>query len=518
MDKNFPYTSVFESNVSYGGLFAECPFYSQASLEGLRPLIPNWEANTSENIDLLAFAANACAAGLANKNDDMIEPEAAIESLPLWRQKMLNSEHDRSKIIGHLITSGLSSENDSVIISAQDALASRRPFNISVGGVVYRLADRGLASKLEGSSDPESPSYKSLSLSMEYGMPDFDLAIGSNNFYDAEIISNQIHVNELKKYLKIYGGNGETKDKQRVYRLIKKNGLPLGCGLVSRPAGIMPLGTITNSNQQISKNTTISLSTENNLDQNKKPSVTTYNQPQNMEKFELFMEEVKATLLANKIKEETAASMTKDFAEQIKVASTEYVAQVGEAKAAREKAEKETAEIKVSLAAQAKELADTKASLEKIQAQANEKAAAELFSARMDEFNNEYDLDDEDRAALAGEIKNLDASAEAFAAFKKKMGTFMKDKSKTGKEAKDKEAKASLDKAVAEKLATLAKASSKTKLTDEELATKIFEQVQANITKASVIPNNTQSLSDEPSLKDKWSKLFEDKDAVKVTL
>jgi len=237
-----------------------------------------------------------------------------------------------------------------------------------------------------------------------------------------------------------------------------------------------------------------------------------------MEKFELFMEEVKATLLANKIKEETAASMTKDFAEQIKVASTEYVAQVGEAKAAREKAEKETAEIKVSLATQAKELADTKASLEKIQAQANEKAAAELFSARMDELNTEYDLDDEDRAALASEIKTLDATPESFAAFKKKMNPFMKDKSKTGKEEKAKEAKAAIDKAVTEKLATLAKASSKTKLTDEELATKIFEQVQATIAKSSVISNNNQSQSDAPSLKDKWSKLMEDKDAVKVTL
>lgn len=518
MDKNFPYTSVFESNVSYGGSFLESPFFSQASLEGLRPLIPNWQANTNENIDLLAFAANACAVGLANKNDDLLEPEAGLETIGLWANKMVNNNHDRSKIVGHLITAGLSSENDSIIISPQDAIASKKPFNISVGGVVYRLANRDLADSLEQSSDPESPSYKKISLSFEMGFPTFDLAIGSNNFYDAEIIRNQSHVNELKKHLKIYGGDGKTKDGQRIYRVINKDHLPLAVGCTYQPAAKMPLGMITNATPRLNSKTTISLSTENNLEKKEKPSVTINNQPQNMEKFELFMEEVKATLLANKIKEETAASMTKDFAEQIKVASTEYVAQVGEAKAAKEKAEKETAEIKESLATQAKELADTKASLEKIQAQANEKAAAELFSARMDELNTEYDLDDEDRAALASEIKTLDATPESFAAFKKKMNPFMKDKSKTGKEEKAKEAKAAIDKAVTEKLATLAKASSKTKLTDEELATKIFEQVQATIAKAGVIPNNNQSQSDAPSLKDKWSKLMEDKDAVKVTL
>ena len=116
MDKDFPYTSIFESNVSYGGLFEDCPFYSQASLEGLRPLIPNWQANTEQNIDLLAFAANACSVGLANKNDDLLEPEAGLETLNLWREKFVNENHDRSKIVGHLITAGLSSENDSIII------------------------------------------------------------------------------------------------------------------------------------------------------------------------------------------------------------------------------------------------------------------------------------------------------------------------------------------------------------------------------------------------------------------
>jgi len=513
MDKKFPYSSVFESHVSYGGLFSESPFYSQASLEGLRPLIPNWEANTAQNIDLLAFAANACAIGIANKNDDMIEPEAGVETLGLWKSKMVNDGHDRSKIVGHLITAGLSSENDSILISAQDAIASKQPFNVSVGGVVYRLADRDLASNLEDSSDPESKFYKKISLSMELGFPSFDIALGSNNFYEAEIVRNQTQVKELQKFLRIYGGNGKTKDGQNIYRVINKNHLPLAVALTPIPAGTMPQGAITNSTQQISKNTTISLFAENNSDKNKKQSVTNINQPMDPK----FFEELKATLLANQVKEEAVASLSKQFADQIQEFSKEHSAKVSEANAAKASAEKEAAELKLSVAAQAKELADTKAALEKIQAQATEKEAAELFSARMDEFNNEFELDDEDRAALAGEIKNLDASAESFAAFKKKMGKLMDSKCKTKKACAEKEAKAALDIAVAAKLTELAKASSKNKLSDKELAEKLLEQVQAKASDQNPLPNGSENTSTTQTLKEKFAAAF-DKKNITVTL
>lgn len=518
MDKIFPYTSVFESDVSYGGLFAESSFYSQASLEGLRPLIPNWQANTERNIDLLAFAANACCAGIANKNDDLFEPDAAIETISLWSQKMVNDNHDRKKIVGHLLTSSLSSENDSIIISPQDAIASRQPFNVSVGGVVYRLADKELANDLEQSSDPESPSYKSISLSFELGFPEFGIALGSENFFEAEIVRNQKQIDELKKNLRIYGGSGKTKDGQNIYRLIGKNHLPLAVALTKRPAAKMKYGAITSETPRITSvaNTTISLSTENISDKTKTPRVTTYNKP-TMDKLEQILEEIKASMLAGKIKEEAAASLTKEFADKIQAFSKEHATQIAEKEAAKASAEKEAADLKLSVANQAKELADTKAALEKIQAQATEKEAAELFSARMDEFNNEFELDDEDRAALAGEIKNLDASAEAFAAFKKKMGKLMDSKCKTKKACAEKEAKAALDIAVAAKLTELAKASSKNKLSDKELAEKLLEQVQAKASEQNPLPNGSENTSTTQTLKEKFAAAF-DKKNITITL
>jgi len=504
--KDFPYTSVFESNVSYGGLFENSSFYSQASLEGLRPLIPDYHVDLSKNIDLLAFAANACSAGIANKNDDLFEPAAAIETLSMWQQKMVNDNHDRKKIVGHLLTSSLSSQNDSIIISPQEAIASKQPFNVSVGGVVYRIVDRELADDLEQSSDPESPSYKSVSLSFEIGFPEFGLALGSDNFFEAEIIRNQNQVNELKGNLKIYGGNGKTKDGQSIYRLIEKNHLPLAVALTRKPAAKMPYGTITSETpiQTSARKTTISLSVENNSDKTKKTSVT--QNILNMEKLELILEEIKASMIANKVKEESVASMTKDFAEKIKEANEGYLSQINEAKAAREKAEKESAEIKASLDTQAKELAETKEKLTKLEADSQAKASAELFSARMAEFDAEFDLDEEDKKALAADIKALDNSDESFAAFKGKMNVFMKDKNKKAKEEKAKEAKASIDKLVAEKLAEVAKASGSAKLSDKELAEKALEQAKAS--EKGVIPNNNGSQGEQKSLREKYAAAF----------
>jgi len=497
--ENFAHSSIFESNVSYGGSFFECPFYSKASLEGLRPLIPSYEIDLDRNIDLLAFAANACAAGYANKNEDMIEPGAAIGTVQLWRNKMVNSNHNRDKIVGHLVTSSFSSYNDNILISAEDALASKEPFNISVGGVVYKIVDRDLAMSLESSSNPDSPSYKSVSLSLEIGFPVFGLAVGSKNFYEAEIIKDEKYVNELKKYLSAYGGNGTTNNNEKIYRLIGKEHLPLAVALTRKPAGIMQLGAIThNSARESEKKTTISLSCEKNFDKNQKQSVTPIKTPQNMEKFEQILEEIKAHM----IKDNTTKGFEAAMADKIREASESYVAKVNEAKASQEKAEKEAAELKASQEALAAQLAETKDKLAKIEAAASAKEAADLFSARMDEFNNEYDLDDEDRQILASDLKEI-TSEDAYAAYKDKMAKLMKNKNKKAKEKMAEEAKAAVDKAVAEKLAEISKASTK-KLSDKELAEKALEEAKAS---EKTIPNNNGGQSQD-DLKEAWAKAF----------
>ncbi len=521
--KDFPYVSRFDDiPIAYAKILdGEDSLIAKASLDNLKNLLPDYRVDLDKNIDLLGIAFNAAVVNLANKNGDVMDTQTALAMANTFSAKPLNREHKRDKIIGHIVNSGFSSYGESNILYGYDISETKDPFNIALGAVVYKIVDKDYAAKIQSSADSESPNYGKLSASWEIGMPDFKIAMGSPLLKEAEIVSDPKYIEELKKHLIVYGGTGKYNGAP-IYRLIGQGCIALGCAVTSNPAGNVK-GLIDYEKPTAPDNQSVSRATFfgsffKSLEKNENNSVTINNQSPNMEKLEQILEEIKASLLAGKVKEESIAGLTKDFAAQIKVANEDYLTQISEAKTAKDKAEKENAEIKASVLAQAKELADTKASLEKIQAQANEKAAADLFSARMDEFNNEYDLDNEDRQVLASDIKSLDASAEAFAAFKAKCSKLMAGKSKAKKKVADEQAKAAIDKAVAEKLTEMAKASSKNKLTDLELAEKILEQVQAKASKESVIPNNNQSQSDAPSFKDKWSKLFEDKDAVKVSI
>ena len=218
-----------------------------------------------------------------------------------------------------------------------------------------------------------------------------------------------------------------------------------------------------------------------------------------MEKFEQILEEIKAHM----IKDNTTKGFEAAMADKIREASESYVAKVNEAKASQEKAEKEAAEFKASQEALASKLAETQEKLAKIEAAASAKEAADLFSARMTEFDNEYDLDDEDRQILASDLKTLDSSEAAFTSYKDKMAKLMKNKNKAMKCKAAEEAKAAVDKLVAEKLAEISKASSK-KLSDKELAEKALEEAKAS---EKTIPNNNGGQNSD-NLKEAWAKAF----------
>ena len=514
--KDFPYTSIFESPVCFGGSFDSAPFYSQASLEGLRALAPSSDVNIDRNFDLLAFAANACGVGIVNKNDDVISPETAVAIFDLYKSKPVNKEHKREQVVGHLVSAALSDFETSEIITPEDAIASKRPFNISVGGVIYKVVDKGISQLVEESSDPQSKNYGKLSLSMEKGFASYGVMLGSNNYYDAEIVNDQKHVDELKKYLRVYGGTGETKSGEKIYRLIGNECLPMGVALTRSPAGIMRTGVITKDSPSQGSEKRIFGGFFNFSNKNKKTCVTTVNPDINME-LETILKEVKASLAeisASKLKEEAKANLVSDISEKLLEANKEFVAKTNEAKAAKEKAEAELTNLKATQEAQATELAATKQKLADLEAKANAEASANLFSARMDEMNQEFDLDDEDRAVLASDIKLLDEKAETFAAYKDKMGKLMKDKNKKNKEMKDKEAKAAVELAVANKLKELSTASDNKGLTEKELAAKALEEATAK--EKEVIPNNNSGQADVETLRAKWRSALS-KDFVTIT-
>jgi phenylalanyl-tRNA synthetase alpha subunit len=133
----------------------------------------------------------------------------------------------------------------------------------------------------------------------------------------------------------------------------------------------------------------------------------------------------------------------------------------------------------------------------------NEKKAAEAlarFNSRMQELDELYDLDDEDRRVLADDIKILE-SDEAFAAYKGKLGVMWKNKNKKAKEDKEKEMKAAIDAEVEKRISEL-----KTSKSSHNSVDQILDKAKAS---NPPVPNNNQE-SSKPvqSLYEKFAQAF----------
>ena len=119
------------------------------------------------------------------------------------------------------------------------------------------------------------------------------------------------------------------------------------------------------------------------------------------------------------------------------------------------------------------------------------------FNTRMDEIDNKFDLDDQDREFLASELKSLedDASYEAFAS---KLDVLWKHKNKEVQEEFNSQIQARIDEEVAKKLSQ----ASVEEVEIEEVLD-AAEPVDAEISNA-----NEATASEEPSLRDKFKAAF----------
>jgi len=127
----------------------------------------------------------------------------------------------------------------------------RDPFNISLGAVVYRMVDKKFAELLNKSVDPESSMYNQVSASWEIGFNDYQIAVGSDNLAEAEIITDQKQIEELSQYLKATDGSGEMEDGTIVRRLVVGDVYPLGIGFTSNPAADVEGVVLTEQDDQL---------------------------------------------------------------------------------------------------------------------------------------------------------------------------------------------------------------------------------------------------------------------------
>ena len=207
---------------------------SKANIENLRELIPT-SVDLEKNIDLMGVAFNAAVVNEFNKNGDGIDTKTAIDSVQQFIHKPTNIEHNKKKVVGHIVNAGFSDYSDSSILINVDE-NEKDAFNIALGAVVYKTVDKEFFEILEKSTDPKNKMHNTVSASWEIGFSEYKIAVGSKNLKDAEIISDPDQVREMKGMLRAFGGKGKTEDGRPVYRLITGQVYPLGIGFTMKPA------------------------------------------------------------------------------------------------------------------------------------------------------------------------------------------------------------------------------------------------------------------------------------------
>jgi hypothetical protein len=506
MNNQYKYITQFST-----GQIKVCPILTEekitrASLDNLSSLIPSEEVNLNENIDLLGVAFNAAVVNRFNKNDDGIDTETALRIAKLFKHKPTNIEHKKEKVVGHILTAGFSSYGDSRILSLEELNDYSEAFNISLGAVVYKFVNKEFASALQASSeDPSSEYYGKISTSWELGFNDYKIAIGSSNLKEAEIISDPRHIDELKNKLKSYGGSGELEDGTKIYRLVVGEVYPLGIGFTTNPAADVN-GVITNDfeyEKPINEEKATVYQFKSHFFSKKNSqskNVDVKSQKERTMNLDNLISEVKEALLEKKISQETAANMTATFTEAIKKKDEEYRKDLEHSKSLAEAAEKEKAELKASIDQVQQQLADALSKIEQFETERKTAEALARFNSRMQEIDEIFELDDEDRQILAEDIKSLDEADEAFASYKNKLAVMWKNKNKKAKEEKQKEMKAAIDAEVEKRVSQL-KPTTSTASVDE-----VLENVKAS--EAGLPNNNEESSKVQKSLFERFSEAF----------
>ena len=489
----FKYNTTF-ANIQVKPIVSEekDKYLALASMENLKKFIP--DIDTDKNIDLLPIAFDACVVNRVNKNGDAINSLSAAEMLKNFINKPINIEHDRTKVIGCILTANFSKFGTNESLGESDVKEMKEPFYITLGGVIWKIINPQLSNLIEESNDPSSENYMKVSASWELGFSDYDIVLlnkDNKNLEDAKFITDEKEKNKLKQNLKSFGGTGRIDNNTYVYRQVIGEVIPLGIGLTANPAADVQ-GVAVKEEEKIAildvekeDQVESSKTQENNISQEKENNVM---EDGVIKRIIMKIENINQ-ITDDLLKQVAASSVTDFIQEELKKASETFTAERTEKdnaiKAVQEKYEALSTESeKVK-----EELEKLKASLAKLEEERVVKAKEEAFNIRMASLDEEYDLSDEDRKFIAEDIKDL--NEETFAAYKNKMAVLMKEKNKTAKKAKEEASKKDM-------VASVASTLSATEVVEEALETSKVEKTS--------IPNS--STASEETLREKFSRAF----------
>jgi len=499
---------------------------AMASIKELEAAFCNPEliAKIRQNPDLLFCASNLIIADEANLNDDAVRKEDLLKIYKSFQLKLLDVEHDRKVICGAIYDSGFSYLDTGEIISPLEAAMSKESIQLYVIFYLWRLVNPELADSIEENPDPASQS--AISTSFELIFDEYEIGIGLNGNKDvraARIIDASS--NEFAAYdsvLRCNGGSGKTGKDGRdiVFRILKGDILPSGMGLVLAPgSGLRGILAVTEVNIEIpveeahplsdvldakTQNKVLEILDDknnniNNLDISVTSNITSIKHMhiKTIEDLDAKWSDIKkletAASVKEFVKEHVEASARDLIADAIAKKSEEFAAQLK----AKEELVAAVEANKVDIEAKASDLEKSVESLKKELAEIRSAQASALaedkFNSHMAAFDEEFDLDDEDRQIIAQDLKamedGLDVDDAKFKGYFGKQKKLMKEKSKSVKKAK------------AEELAKTVVAGAKVTVDVKEVIASVIETEKQAI---------TNGVSVTETLKQKYEGAFKD--------
>ena len=423
--KDLPFRQIFGSIIRPVVSEEKDRLLSLASMQELSAFIPN--IDTQRNIDLLPIAFDACVINRGNKNGDLLDADIALAMYKTFVHKFIDTEHNRQKVIGVILTASLSEFGTNRPLMEEDVKSSVFPFNITLGGVLWKAVNEELCDLVEEANDPTSENFMKVSASWELGFSDYniiELEQGDRNIEEGTIINDPDFISSIKKYLKCFGGTG-VKDGKSYYRLPNRDVVAMGVGLTKNPAADVQ-GVVTKLIEVESKNIeTVIAETITSIEEPIKKLEFISQQAENTvnERRDSIMKITSITDITDEnLKQCTASVITQFIADELKKASDVYVAEKTQQANANQTLQATTETL-------SKTVQEMQASLENLTKEKEARAKVDAFNSRMTEVSASYDLPEDVAKIVVDDLRGL-TSDEAFAAWKTKAATLFKPYSK----------------------------------------------------------------------------------------
>ncbi len=490
--KEFKYTTSFSSTLKPLVSEEKDQYLAMASLMEIADFIP--DIDTNKDVDLLPIAFNACVANRVNKNGDVIDSATAIKIYKNFINKPINIEHNRDRIVGTILTAGFSEFGTDKALTDTQAADMKGPFNITLGGVIWKVASTELADLIEDSADPTSENYLKVSASWELGFTDFHLVIlpeDEKNIEGGQFVTEAEEIDKLSSHLKALGGDGKLDNGNNVYRQVVAEVVPLGIGLTETPAAEVKGVATEEDKKEASPD-----NQQNNSSQQKNNKVSQKNMKKTIENIKDINDE--------SLNEMSASTITDFIKSELEKAADQYQKEMTE----KEEALKAATEKSESLQAEHDQLTDelgkVKDALGELEKANAEREAEEKFNQRMSALDEEYELTDQDREVIATDIKDMDE--EAFTNYQSKLSVLLSSKSKAAiaeAQAKVEEVEKKLEEQKEQQEVVASETPEETQAAVKEVVEEVLENAE---TEQNEVPVSSEA--QEPTIYDKYAKAF----------